>query len=82
LLKTAYTNKRRCVAIYRKKVDEIVEIPIVETKIWSCSEGNCNGWMRDEFTLESTPTCPFCQSEMKEDIKLLPEMNVNYFYRN
>lgn len=49
-------------------------IPEVETKIWSCTSEDCSGWMRETFTFEEVPKCPLCQSEMKKEVKVLPEL--------
>lgn len=55
---------------YRKKMFE--EVPKEETKIWSCTKEDCNGWMRDNFMFEHNPTCPLCQSAMVSDTRMLP----------
>ncbi|MFB4164686.1 cold-shock protein [Alteribacillus sp. JSM 102045] len=49
--------------------------PEVETKVWSCTNDDCAGWMRENFTFESEPSCPLCQSEMIKDTKTLPQIN-------
>ncbi|WP_333485676.1 cold-inducible protein YdjO-related protein [Paenibacillus sp. SYP-B4298] len=40
--------------------------------MWTCSSDNCSCWMRNDFSFESQPLCPICQSEMNEGTKLLP----------
>lgn len=35
---------------FGKKVVE--EIPQADTAIWSCTNEDCNGWMRDNFAFE------------------------------
>lgn len=57
---------------YRKKTLE--EIPEENTEIWSCSNDDCNGWMRDNFAFDYTPVCPLCSSEMVKDTKMLPQL--------
>ncbi|MFC7395273.1 cold-shock protein [Scopulibacillus cellulosilyticus] len=47
-------------------------IPEVETDIWSCTNEDCSGWMRDAFSFDSEPVCPLCQSEMVKATKVLP----------
>jgi len=52
----------------KKPPEEILE---EMTAIWSCSNEDCNGWMRDNFTLSIAPTCPRCQSEMVKGERML-----------
>ena len=47
-------------------------VPEVETSIWSCTNDDCFGWMREAFSLEDTPKCPLCNSEMEKGTKVLP----------
>jgi len=47
------------------------ELPEEMTPIWSCSDENCKGWMRDNFVLSATPVCSLCQSEMVRGEKML-----------
>lgn len=49
-------------------------IPVEEeqTDIWSCSSEDCTGWMRDNFSFENSPSCPFCHSDMVKDTRMLP----------
>jgi hypothetical protein len=58
-------------AFSRKPVEPI---PEVETKIWSCTNEDCNGWMRDAFSFDETPECPLCKSEMEREVKVLPDL--------
>ncbi|WP_248928532.1 cold-shock protein [Paenibacillus hamazuiensis] len=55
---------------YRKKPFE--EIPEESTDVWSCTQDGCKGWMRNNFTFASEPTCPLCSSAMVPDTKMLP----------
>ncbi|MFB5268853.1 cold-inducible protein YdjO-related protein [Paenibacillus enshidis] len=48
---------------------------MVEAVVWNCSEQGCNGWMRQQFTLEKQPECPHCGSSMSLDKKLVPSLN-------
>lgn len=60
-------------AFYSKNTRE--PVPEVETTVWSCTNDDCSGWMRDDYTFEKTPTCPMCQSEMKKETRTLPELS-------
>lgn len=55
-------------AFARRNEEEIVTR---ETKIWECISDECKGWIRDNFKSSETPRCPLCQSEMKENTKVL-----------
>lgn len=56
----------------RKKTFE--EIPEELTAIWSCTNEDCNGWMRDNFSLDEVPVCHLCQSPMVSGTKMLPQL--------
>ena len=58
---------------YRKK--SLEEIPEEDTSIWSCTDENCKGWMRDNFAFEHEPTCRLCNSPMVRASKMLPILN-------
>lgn len=47
-------------------------VPIEETSIWLCEQDSCTGWMRQNFSFEKSPVCPFCSSDMVQGTKLLP----------
>ncbi|MDC3412152.1 cold-shock protein [Aquibacillus sp. 3ASR75-11] len=49
--------------------------PEVETSIWTCTDDECSGWMRESFTFDETPTCPLCHSTMAKEIKVLPKID-------
>lgn len=53
----------------RKNVEPL---PEEETKIWSCENVECNIWMRNNFSFETTPTCWKCHSPMSSSMKMLP----------
>lgn len=46
----------------------------VETNVWACTSEQCQGWMRESFSFSKTPDCPLCQSEMIEEVRMLPEL--------
>ncbi len=46
----------------------------VETNVWSCMSGDCQGWMRESFSFEEEPTCPLCNSSMEKEVRVIPEM--------
>jgi len=49
-----------------------VPIEEEETDIWACTTDGCSCWMRENFSFEKSPTCPFCQGEMTRDTRMLP----------
>lgn len=49
-------------------------VPEVETSVWSCTNDDCSGWMRDNFSFEDEPTCPICKSTMEKETRVLPEI--------
>jgi len=55
-------------AFARRNEEEIIT---KETKIWECISEDCKGWIRDNFKSSENPRCPLCQSEMKENVKVL-----------
>jgi hypothetical protein len=57
--------------MYHRK-QSMEDTPQEQTKIWSCSQDSCKGWMRDKFAFEYTPACPICHSVMVSSSKLLP----------
>lgn len=56
----------------RKKPFE--EVPEELTAIWSCTNETCNGWMRDNFSLDAVPTCHLCHSQMVSGTRMLPQL--------
>jgi len=46
----------------------------VETKVWSCKNDDCAGWMRESFSFNEEPECPLCQSPMAKEVRVLPEL--------
>lgn len=58
-------------AYYNGKREPVEE---VDTVIWTCTNEDCSGWMRDRFSFEETPACPLCKSEMVKETKTLPEI--------
>jgi hypothetical protein len=61
--------------MFAKRTTEI--IPEEATSIWACSNENCSGWMRDNFSFKNVPTCPVCKSEMVLGEKMLPFLHNN-----
>lgn len=47
-------------------------LPQVETNVWSCTNDDCQGWMRESFSFNKEPECPLCQSEMEQEVRILP----------
>lgn len=54
----------------RKKTFE--ELPEAMTAVWSCTQDDCNGWMRANFSFEDEPNCPKCHSAMMSEMRSLP----------
>ncbi|HLR65639.1 MAG TPA: cold-shock protein [Virgibacillus sp.] len=46
----------------------------VDTKVWACTNDECQGWMRESYCFDSEPECPLCHSSMKQEIRVLPEL--------
>ncbi|MFC0299945.1 cold-shock protein [Virgibacillus soli] len=49
-------------------------LPKVDTNVWACTNDDCNGWMRESLSFEKDPECPLCKSEMKQEVRVLPEL--------
>lgn len=49
-------------------------LPEVETHVWSCASGDCQGWMRESYSFEEEPKCPLCKSSMDKETRMLPEL--------
>lgn len=49
-------------------------VPEVETNVWSCTSEECQGWMRESYSFEKIPKCPLCESEMEQEVRVLPEL--------
>ncbi|GGC88350.1 cold-shock protein [Thalassobacillus devorans] len=64
-------------AFGKKNQEEVIK---EETKIWVCNSEDCNCWMRDNFKIEETPTCPICKSEMSKSSKVLQVVDNNSIY--
>ena len=55
---------------FRRK--SVEDLPQENTAIWTCTQDECNGWIRDNFAFEFVPTCPLCHSPMVSGFKMLP----------
>jgi len=58
---------------FSKKHQDIEEVIIENTSVFSCVSEDCNGWMRAQFTLNQN-SCPLCGGEMNEEIRQLPKI--------
>ncbi|MCZ0702133.1 hypothetical protein J2T56_001533 [Natronobacillus azotifigens] len=58
-------------AYYNNKREPVEE---VETVVWSCNSEECAGWMRADYSFDTEPACPLCQSEMTEETRVLPKL--------
>jgi len=57
--------------MYNSRKKHLEEIPTEITPIWKCSNDECSGWMRDNFTFSAQPSCPHCNSSMVKGEKEL-----------
>ncbi|MEW9670399.1 cold-inducible protein YdjO-related protein [Ammoniphilus sp. 3BR4] len=44
------------------------------TEVWECESTDCKGWMRKNYSLETTPGCPLCDSPMKSGTRMIPQL--------
>ncbi|MFS0781622.1 cold-inducible protein YdjO-related protein [Bacillus sp. 1P06AnD] len=58
---------------FSKKQQELEEIVIEDTPVYACTSGECNGWMRMQFSSDD-PSCPLCGSSMEEETRQLPKI--------
>jgi len=49
-------------------------VPEIDTTVWSCTGEDCQGWMRESYSFDKEPTCPLCDSAMKQEVRVLPEL--------
>lgn len=57
--------------MYNSRKKQLEEIPTEITAIWKCSNDDCTGWMRDNFTFSDNPSCPICDATMVKGEKEL-----------
>lgn len=77
-----YAHDRGIIKISQLKGDIIMSfargpkepVPEVDTNVWSCTSDECQGWMRESYSLEEEPKCPLCDSEMVKEVRVLPEL--------
>lgn len=60
--------------VYNSRKKPLEDVPEELTVIWACSSESCKGWMRDNFTLSTVPTCPHCKAEMIKSERMLPSL--------
>ncbi|MFB6367634.1 cold-inducible protein YdjO-related protein [Paenibacillus elgii] len=63
---------------YLKYSKSTQQILTVETSVWMCKKENCLGWIREDFSFETTPICLFCKSEMVHTTKILPVLTNSF----
>lgn len=49
-------------------------VPEVDTNVWACTSEECQGWMRESYSFNVEPKCPLCESEMEQEVRVLPEL--------
>ncbi|MBN6188449.1 cold-shock protein [Aneurinibacillus sp. BA2021] len=54
---------------------QVEEVPLFEVNVWRCEKEECKGWMRQDYSFAVQPTCPFCQSDMVEEMRMLPQLS-------
>ncbi|WJH32522.1 cold-shock protein [Paenibacillus sp. CC-CFT747] len=59
--------------MYNKRIP-LEDLPHEETKVWTCRDETCKGWIRDNFAFEHVPSCPLCHSAMVSSVKRLPSV--------
>lgn len=57
--------------MYNSRKKPLEDVPTELTAIWKCSNENCKGWMRDNFTFSTSPVCTQCNSAMVKEEKML-----------
>lgn len=66
--------------MWKKRSIEEEHIPEpIDTNIWDCVSDICNTWMREDFCMELTPTCPSCQSPMQKESRLLTPIQTPFW---
>jgi predicted RNA-binding Zn-ribbon protein involved in translation (DUF1610 family) len=70
-----FISKKEAFPIFygKRNNDDKEEVILVDTDIYSCSDGSCNGWMRKDFASEDL-NCPMCGNKMVEEVRELPKM--------
>lgn len=60
----------------KRKVETIPQQDqdFMPTDTWECSSDSCNGWMRQEFSFQSSPACPLCKAPMKRGARMIPRL--------
>ena len=77
-----YFQKRRIIVLWTQERGGLVAyynnrrepVEEVDTKIWSCTNEECAGWMRVDYSFDEKPACPLCESEMVQETKVLPKI--------
>ncbi len=63
--------------MYNSRKKPLEDLPTELTDIWSCSNEDCKGWMRDNFAFSEAPVCPQCHSKMVKDQRMLTVLTNN-----
>lgn len=58
---------------FSKKNQEVDEVIIEDTTVFTCTTEDCIGWMRMQFISEDS-SCPLCGGSMQEEIRQLPKI--------
>lgn len=67
--------KKEAVPIFygKRAKEEEIEIILVDTEIYSCTDDSCIGWMRKDFVADDL-LCPMCGNEMVHQMRELPKI--------
>jgi hypothetical protein len=61
--------------VFMRGKQQVEEIPLYEMIVWNCDSGQCNGWMRQDYSFSVEPACPLCQSSMSQEVRMLPKLS-------
>lgn len=57
--------------VYYSRKKPMEDLPEEITAVWSCTNEECNGWMRDNFAFSTQPRCVQCNSLMEKGERML-----------
>lgn len=54
------------------------ELDALPVDVWECKSDSCNGWMRKNFSFDTSPECPLCESPMKSGTRMIPKLKKEF----